>query len=371
MTEFENQMLHRPPSITCPFYAQRSKKTHRSRFSIWLDAHPGIPQDYEPGLPLTRKSNKKDSANGNDNVPRARYTPGGKRRKLEGSAREGGFTTRARLRGFEHASANIMPKQTLQEKQAVVKEKTDLTKQLPRRSSRSCATEQVPSSSPTSGNDGEGNEELKQVTSDEDDFDESVTQDPTRKSSAWVDAPDFFPLPAATTTSSKRSASPSKSGDLQLSDIQLRFMEGESVPAQGLTLWNDMKRIGRGSKASASIIREKVRQSLSIDHDDIDRYLYPAVEGKGKKKAGDSAEYMEIWKMAEEIKREALRYRNKSLVEPAWNSRVHDKLLDLAIYGEWASKGIDIHDVSTARTRDKSLMDTKMQSRISGLLSGP
>jgi len=43
---------------------------------------------------------------------------------------------------------------------------------------------------------------------------------------------------------------------------------------------------------------------------------------------------------------------------------VHSSLLNLALRGKWRSKGIWYRDVTTARIRDKSLLDINQQSKM-------
>lgn len=65
-----------------------------------------------------------------------------------------------------------------------------------------------------------------------------------------------------------------------------------------------------------------------------------------------------------EIHEAALDSRNRALAEPGWNSKVHSSLLNLVLRGECRSKGIWYRDMTTARIRDKSLLDLNQQSKM-------
>ena len=210
---------------------------------------------------------------------------------------------------------------------------------------------------------------------DDDDGNQSFDEDPTPK------APSLGPTPFLYRTSSPdrssthssqsassskraRSGSPSKLGDLQLSDIRVSIIEGGKIPDHGEALWRDLKRIGRGNKVIPWAVRHNALHDFDDDPEDVDRFFDLAEKDNGQKLGDDGLDHEECWARAVEVHEAAREWRNLMLSEAAWNSEVHSTLLRLALRGQWKSKGVWYRDATSVRIRDKSLLPTNKQSKM-------
>ncbi len=357
-----------------PHQLQDDVSSPSSSIPVWLDAHPDLPHQYEftdtTASETTPAYTKKNGHVTEVNQPRrASSTSGHKRRELESNSREGSRSKGRKRRPLGAIIANSMAPDDVQGEHWLRKKQGSDIQPPQQRSSRRRPKDRVYESPHRT----RSSQALKIRDDDDSDTDEDEIhdEDPTPKALSWGSVP-VLPPPGSDTSSlhsSKpghhaRSNSPSKRGDLQLSSIKVRILEGMPTPTDGNTLWRDLRRIGKGFQVLPLALKEKSIQELEDDPDDADRYFDPNAKGKGEKVGHNGLNYEETWGRVIEIHGAALDCRNKALAEPGWNSEVHSSLLNLALRGECRSKGIWYRDVTTARIRDKSLLDLNQQSKI-------
>ena len=297
-----------------------------SSIPIWLDAHPDLPHHYECvdiTTPKTTPTNAKKRGHVAevDQARRGGYTLGYKRRKLQSNSGEASRLKGGKRRVLEAVIANPMAPEEPRSEQRLRKKQISEVQPPQQRSSRRRPNNQAletprrtrSSHAPEVRDDGDG----------DDNDDEFPDEDPTPKALSWARAP-VLPPPGSDTgslNSSKsgsrvRSNSPSKRGDLQLSTIKVRILEGMTIPINGDTLWRDLRRIGKGFHILPLALRGKSIRELEDDPDDTDRYFDPTAKGKGKRVGDDGLDYKETWARVVEIHRAALDCRNKTLAEP-------------------------------------------------------
>ena len=146
--------------------------------------------------------------------------------------------------------------------------------------------------------------------------------------------------------------------DFQLSDVQVEMrafgLFGDTVLSGAKRLYQDLRRIEIVKDVIPSAVKNKVARYLDgVSVEDM-KFAEDGEDGVtvGRNDLGHDAiltRVLEIFDVAKECS--VGRYS-----ESAWNSEVHSRLLRLALYGWWRSKGVWYRDIMAAKIHDSSLL---------------
>lgn len=168
------------------------------------------------------------------------------------------------------------------------------------------------------------------------------------------------------------SAASSDMGHMLLLDIKVNLVVFEEP---GVEIANDMKALYKDMKSIPKrrcIIPYEVKkvglESRYMDEDDEDCFMSEADSKKTVPadilESEDFLTPLQIWSTATAVLRAAKECERARLPEPAWNERVHSRLLELALQGSNRSKGIWYHNITTARISDSTLLPALNGMRI-------
>ena len=161
-----------------------------------------------------------------------------------------------------------------------------------------------------------------------------------------------------------RSRSPTKRlVDLQFSEMPVdrRAWSASTIPAELKELVTDMHKIGR----SIAVIPLAVKDKLVAVEEDVEEFQWlhegGKHRGKGEGKSGTDTitgglGHSRFWDRVVEVHKNTVECLNRGFPEPAWNEKVHSKILDLALTGYWETKEVWYMNVTVARISNKSLV---------------
>ena len=161
-----------------------------------------------------------------------------------------------------------------------------------------------------------------------------------------------------------RSRSPTKHlGDLQFSDMPVdpQAWSADTIPIELKELVTDMQKIG----SKFEVIPLAVKDKLAAAKEDILDFQWSQEggkhRGKGKEKSATDMitgglGHDRFWDRVVEIHKDNVECLNRGYPEPAWNDKVHSRILDLALTGHWQAKEVWYMNVTVARISNKSLV---------------
>ena len=191
--------------------------------------------------------------------------------------------------------------------------------------------------------------------------------------------PDFQPRDSYSHTShsshasspirSSRPRSPLKTmADFRLSDVRIRTQGignlHSNIPIEVKKLFEEFEAIAMGQGVLPLSAKQTFWEKLpALRRNDL---FVAMVEDDdvGHEEKPHQCGGLFFSRMVEEIVDNAEECRNRYLPEPAWNSRVHSRLLELALKGYCYSRGVWFDDITTARISDPQLLPKTTKGKL-------
>ncbi|MCJ1278995.1 hypothetical protein MMC21_006816 [Puttea exsequens] len=164
--------------------------------------------------------------------------------------------------------------------------------------------------------------------------------------------------PPSDATGSVRNRSPVRhGGDLKLAETPVLYKtfhkHSKLLPQEMVKLMQDMEDIGLGVGVVPQLIRAKIE---SVHGRKLHDMFFQSEHNAKQATPPNSLNDNHFWARALEVLDKATACASERLSESSWNDDVHSTILDLALRGEWESKGIWYYNVTSAKISVTSLL---------------